>query len=103
MYKLIYITAATKKEAEKIAQILVKERLAACVNIFPIKSIYRWKGKIIKEREIALAVKSKGKLVKKIIKRVKEIHSYRVPEIISLPIEKGERKFLNWIDEETKK
>lgn len=103
MLKLIYITALDKKEAEKIAQALVEERLAACVNMFPIKSIYRWRGKIEKADEIGLLVKTKAELADKIIKRVKELHSYEVPEIISLLIEKAEKNFLNWIDEETEK
>lgn len=101
-YKIIYITALDKKEAEKIANALVGERLAACVNMFPIRSIYRWKGKIERADEIGLFVKTKAKLVDKIIKRVKELHSYEVPEIISLPIEKGENFFLEWIKKETK-
>jgi periplasmic divalent cation tolerance protein len=103
VYKLIYITTPTKKEAEKIARVLVKERLAACVNMFPLKSIFRWKGRILKEKEVALVVKSKNKLVSKIIKRAKELHSYEVPCIISLPIEKGLPEFLRWIEKETRK
>lgn len=79
MYKLIYITTANKKEAQKIAKASVKEKLAACVNIFPIESIYRWKGKIKKEKEIGIFVKTKTKLVNEAIKRVKELHSYEIP------------------------
>lgn len=98
MPKLIYITTPTKKEAEKIARVLVEEKLAACVNVFPIESIYQWQEKIEKQKEVALIVKTKTKLVAKIIKRVKKLHSYEVPCIISLPIEKAEQKFLNWIE-----
>lgn len=102
MFKLIYITTATKKEAKKIAEILVKERLAACCDIFPIESVYKWKGKIKKEGEFGVLVKTKKNLVEKIINRVKELHSYEVPCIISFGIEKGYKKFLEWIDESTK-
>ena len=102
MFKSVYITAKDEREAEKIAITLVKERLAACVNIFPIKSIYRWKGEIQREKEVAMLVKTKDKLINKIIKRVKELHSYKVPCIVSLPIEKGYTEFLKWIDESTK-
>lgn len=101
MYCLIYIIAPNKKETKRIAGILVKEKLAACVNIFPIESVYRWRGKIEKEKEVGMFVKTKKKLVEKVIKRVKELHSYETPCIISLPIEKGEQKFLKWIDEST--
>lgn len=101
MYKIIYITTSNQIEAEKIAEALIKEKLAACVNYFPIKSIFRWKGKIQKENEIAMIVKTKAKLVDKITKRVKEIHSYETPCIISLSIEKGNKEFLKWIDDNT--
>jgi periplasmic divalent cation tolerance protein len=110
MYKLIYITTANEREAKKIAEVLVRERLAACANIFPIESIYKWTsthrrrapGKIEREDEVALIVKTKAKLVDKIIERVKELHSYEVPCIISIPIEKGYQKFLDWINQSTK-
>lgn len=102
MLKLIYITASTKKEAEKIAEVLIKEKLAGCVNIFPIKSIYRWQEKVARTAEVGLFAKTKAKLVGKIIKRVKELHSYDIPCIISLPIEKGLPEFLKWIEKETR-
>ena len=102
MYKLIYITTANEREAKKIAEVLVREKLAACANIFPIESIYRWHGKIEKAKELVMIVKTKTKLVEKVIKRLKELHSYQVPCIISLPIEKGYKKYLKWIDKSTK-
>lgn len=101
-YSLVYITAPNKKEAKKIAQVLVKEELAACSNIFPIESIYRWQGKIERAGEFGMFVKTKAKLVEKVIKRVKEIHPYQIPCIISLSIGKGHKKFLKWINESTK-
>lgn len=101
MYSLVYITAGNKKEAQKIAETLIKERLAACVNFFSISSIYRWKGKVERAKEIAIFAKTKSKLVGKIIKVVKKIHSYEVPCIISLPVKKGDLKFLKWIDGQT--
>lgn len=99
---VIYVTAKNEKEANKIANTLITEKLAACVNIFPIKSTYRWKGKIEKANESALIIKTKGTLVDDVIKRVKEIHSYTVPCIISLPVVKGNKDFLSWIKEVTK-
>lgn len=102
MYKLVYVTTTNEKEAGKIAEILVEEKLGACANIFPIRSIYRWNGKVQRDEEVGMFIKTKAELVEKIIKRVKELHSYEVPCIISLPIEKGYINFLKWIDKSTK-
>lgn len=102
MYKLIYITVSDKKEARKITETLIRGKLAACANFFPIESVYRWKGKVKKDKEVAVLIKTKAKLVNQVIKRVKELHSYKVPCIISLPIEKGYPKFLKWIKDSTK-
>jgi len=101
-FSFVYVTTPTKKEAKKVAKILVSEKLAACCNIFKIESLYWWKGKIEKSGEYGMFVKTKKNLVEKIIKRVKEIHSYSVPCIISFDIEKGNNDFLNWIEESTK-
>jgi periplasmic divalent cation tolerance protein len=101
-FNFVYITAPTKKGAKRIADVLISEKLAACCNIFKIDSIYRWKGKIEKSGRYGIFVKTKKNLVEKIIKRVKEIHSYSVPCIISFNIEKGNKDFLNWIEKSTK-
>lgn len=101
-YKLIY-TAAPKKEAEKLAEILVKERLAACVDLLPSKSVYWWQGRIEKAKEVVLLIKTKETLADIILKRIKELHSYKIPCILCLNIEKGNLDCFNWIDEETKK
>ena len=101
-FNFVYITVATKKEANGIAQVLLSEKLAACCNIFKIDSLFWWEGKIQKAREFAIIVKTQKALVEKIIKRVKEIHSYSVPCIISFDIEKGNKDFLNWIEKSTK-
>jgi len=101
-YCLIYITARDEEEAEKIGRVLVEEKLAACVNIHPIKSIYRWEEDIAEESETAMFVKTKAELADAIIKRVKQLHSYEVPCIVSLPIEEGHPDFLEWIDRSTK-
>ena len=101
-YRLIYITTKDEEEAEKIGRALVEEKLAACVNIHPIKSIYWWQGEIAEESEMAMFVKTKAELVDEVIKRVKELHSYQVPCIVSLPIEEGHPDFLEWIGRSTK-
>jgi len=100
-FKIVYITFPSKKEAEKISQILVKERLVACCNIFKIDSIFSWKGEVEKTKEWAVFAKTKKNLVERIIKRVKKLHSYSLPCIISFSLEKGEKKFLEWIERET--
>lgn len=101
-YYSIYITTKDEEEARKIGKTLVEEKLAACVNIHPIKSIYRWGGGIEEEEETALLVKTKAELADEVIERVKELHSYEVPCIVSLPIEKGNPAYLEWIKESTK-
>lgn len=102
-YRSIYITTKDEDEARKIGRTLVEEKLAACVNIHPIKSIYRWEGVIEEEGETAMLVKTRTELADKVIERVKELHSYEVPCIVSLPIDKGNPDYLKWIEESTTK
>lgn len=102
MYKFIYLTAASPEEAEKIGSSLVGEKLAACANFFPIRSIYTWKGALQKDNETAMFLKTKSSLVDSAVKRIKELHSYEVPCIVSIPIEKGLTEYLKWVDESTK-
>ncbi len=100
MYIVVFVTAANKKEADKIANELIRKKAAACVNIVErIESVYRWQGKIEKGKESLLIIKSKKKKLPAIIKLVQALHSYTVPEIIALPIIGGEKKYLEWIDE----
>ena len=97
---VIFITAANIKEAERIASALVKEKLAACVNIVEgIKSLFWWQGKVDRSKEVLLMVKSRKSKISKIIRRVKSLHSYEVPEIIALPIVAGEPNYLKWLNE----
>ena len=100
-YRSIYITAANKTEAHRIGRALVEEKLAACTNYFPVDSIYRWEGKIEESGEFAIIAKSREELVERIIQRVKELHSYVVPCVVSWVIEKGNPKYLAWISEST--
>ena len=100
---LVYITAKDKKEAGKIARALVRTRLAACVNIIGnINSVYRWEGKIESGKEALLVVKTKKSLVPAVIKKVKSIHSYTCPCIITLPVSDGNKDYLLWIEKEVK-
>jgi periplasmic divalent cation tolerance protein len=100
--RIILSTVDSRSKAEEIARCLVSERLASCVNILPqILSIYRWKGQIETEPETLLIIKTRGDRVDEVINRVAAIHPYEVPEVISLPIEKGHEPYLDWILAET--
>ena len=100
-YIQVFTTTGNRKDAEKIAKKLLENKLAACVQIFPVSSIYRWKGRIDRSREYLCIIKSKRGLYKKIEETIKEIHPYEVPEIISFPISSGSKDYLEWLAEET--
>ena len=100
---VIFVTCGSEEEGLKIANALVEGRLAACVNLIsPIRSIYRWEGKIWDEEEWLLIIKTQKERFGEVEKKVKSLHSYSVPEIISLPIGDGSPSYLNWIEENTK-
>lgn len=99
---IVLITASSGSEAERIARALVEEHLAACVNIVPeVRSFFFWDQKVQEEREVLLIGKSRAPLMERLIKRVKELHSYTVPEIIALPVVAGSREYLQWVRETT--
>ncbi len=101
-HRVVLVTCGSEEEALKIAHALVEDHLAACVNLLtPIRSIYRWEGKIWDEKEWLLIIKTQAKRFDELEKRVKSLHSYAVPEIISLPIEEGSSPYLTWIRENT--
>ena len=100
---IIFITASSSEEAKKIATALVEEKLVACVNIIPqIKSIYWWESKVCQDDEVLLISKTKQSLFTTIMDRVKALHSYEVPEIISFPISEGSPEYLSWIENVTR-
>jgi len=99
---VVYITAPSEEEAAKLALALVEERLAACVNIVrSIRSIYRWQGNIEDDAEVLMIVKTQKHNYPTLEKRVREMHSYSVPEIIALPIMEGSADYLKWLEEST--
>jgi periplasmic divalent cation tolerance protein len=100
---MIYATAPDEKAAEAIAEKLVGSRLAACANISPIKSIFRWKGKMEKSAEVAIILKTRNALAEKCEMEIKKNHPYEVPCIVKIPISGGNAQFLEWIEEETNK
>ena len=98
----IYITAGSLDEAKAIGKALVSERLVACVNIIEnMNSIYWWKDEIQDEREVVIIAKTKTKRVSDVVDKVKSIHSYDCPCIVSLPVLGGNKDFLDWIAKET--
>ncbi|MDD2654621.1 MAG: divalent-cation tolerance protein CutA [Candidatus Omnitrophica bacterium] len=103
MFIVVLITCANKAQAQKIAQALIKARLAACVNLVnPVNSLFWWQGKVDSSKETLLIIKTKKNLFCRLEKLVKSLHSYDVAEIIALPIVKGSRKYLSWINESTR-
>jgi periplasmic divalent cation tolerance protein len=99
---VVYITASNEDEAARIARVLVENRLAGCVNIIQgIRSIYNWEGRIEDGREVLMIAKTRKALFKTVMKKVKELHSYSVPEIIALPIAEGSPDYLKWLKDVT--
>jgi len=98
LHIVVFITTTDKEEAVKIVRCLLKEKLIACANIFgPVSSLFWWEGKIDEASEFLVFMKSRENLFEKLTRRVKELHSYQVPEIIALPIEKGLPSYLDWL------
>lgn len=99
---IVFITASKEDEAVTIARALVEDRLAGCVNIVRnIRSIYRWQGNIEDDQEVLMIAKTKTKLFNALEKKVKELHSYTVPEIIAMPIVTGSKDYLKWLNDAT--
>ena len=97
----IYMTAGSKDEAQKIGNELVISKLAACVNILEnMNSIYMWHGEIQNDREVVMIAKTTEACVPKLVEKVKSLHSYDCPCIVSLPVSGGHQAFLDWIQEE---
>ena len=100
---VVFVTCGSEEEAVIISNALVEERLAACVNLIsPVRSIYRWEEKIWDEKEWLLIIKTQRKRFQEIETRVKSLHSYSVPEIVSIPIVEGASSYLDWLEEMTK-
>ena len=100
--RIVFSTAGSEQEAHKIAHILVKRRLAACVNILPqVQSIYRWKGEIESAQEWLLLIKTRADKFPAVRDAIGELHSYEVPECIVLEIEDGSLPYLQWLEKAT--
>lgn len=103
MHIVTFVTCPNKKEARRIAGEIIRSKLAACVNIIEnVHSVFWWEGKVDNAKESLLIIKTRKILINKLIKKIKLLHSYEVPEIISLPIISGNKSYLDWIDESTR-
>lgn len=99
-YGIVMVTASSRDEAEAIAHRLIEAKLAACVSLMPIRSIYSWQGQVHNEEEWQLFVKTDLAQFETIEATIREIHSYEVPEIIGLPLVAGSQPYLQWIWEQ---
>ena len=98
--KIVFTTAGSREEAEKIAQALLERRLAACVNILgPIHSVYRWQGRVETAAEYLLLIKTTAAMFDPVARAIRELHSYELPECIQVAIEAGSEEYLKWIEE----
>ncbi len=99
-YIVVYVTTPEIEVSQKIADTLINEKLAACVNITSkIQSTYYWQGNVEHDDEYLLIIKTREDRFNKLEERIKELHPYTVPEIIAMPIVRGSQDYLKWIDE----
>lgn len=98
---LAYITCKDKKEAVRISRHLLNKRLIACSNMFPISSLYWWKGKIVNDKEFVIIAKTTEKNFKILEKEVKKMHSYEIPAILKIKTD-ANKDYMHWVKEETK-
>jgi periplasmic divalent cation tolerance protein len=99
---IVLVTCPNRRVAGSIARALVVEHLAACANIIPgLTSIYRWEGKLCRDREVLVLVKTRRSRFAALARRVRGLHPYSVPEIIALPVALGSQAYLTWVTEAT--
>ncbi len=103
MYSVVLATAPSKKVAVDIAQALIDRRLAACVNVSPTTSVYRWEGKVHTDEEHLMVIKTRRTYVDDIKELFAEVHPYDLPELIALEVEDGSAEYLNWVRDETER
>lgn len=98
---VISTTAPSAESAESLARVLVEQRLAACAQLGPIKSVYRWKGAIETAEETAVWIKTRKALQEQVIQKIAELHEYEVPEVLVAPVSGGLDAYLDWVTDET--
>jgi periplasmic divalent cation tolerance protein len=99
---VIILSTAGKEEGPSIAEALVTERCAACVNITGVNSFYCWKGELCRDREALMIIKTTSDRADAVMARIREMHSYELPEMIVIPVEGGYSPYLRWLYEETR-
>jgi len=100
VFSLVLTTVKNRIEARRMAEKLVSEKLAACVSSIPnVTSVYRWRGKVEQSKEVMLVAKTSEKKLDRLIHRIKELHSYEIPEILVLRVERGLPEYLKWLEE----
>ena len=101
---IVFVTAPGAEEAAKMAEAVVEDRLAACVNIVGgVESIYRWEGKVTRDREVLMIIKTTAERYAELERRIKELHSYTTPEVVAIEIERGSQPYLDWLRDSTAK
>jgi len=99
---IVFITTPNNDEAARIAEAFVSERLAACVNIVAaVESIYRWEGKVTRDSETLMIIKTTDERYAELERRVRQLHSYSTPEVVAIRIERGSEQYLNWLRDST--
>lgn len=99
-YRLVLSTCPNTRVAKRIATALVKEELAACVNILPaLQSVYRWRGKVESAKEILMVIKIRARDYARVEARVRQLHPYDLPEVISVSIASGYSRYLAWLED----
>ncbi len=101
MSATLYVTASSQEEARALAEAAVEAKLAACANLFPIDSVYRWEGKLCSEPEVALLLKTRAKLTGRLMELIAQRHSYDCPCMVVLPWEGAHPPYADWVEAET--
>jgi periplasmic divalent cation tolerance protein len=100
-YAVVTTTTDEEEKARSLASEVINGRLAACAQVYPISSVYRWEGKVEQEREWRIDFKTRGNLVERLAERIGELHDYNTPEIIAVPVHSGSAAYLSWVTAET--
>jgi len=98
---IVQTTCSSKEEAKNIAEVLIKEKLAACIQLTDVESLYVWNKKFCSDKETLMIIKTRKKNFKKVKSKIKELHSYDVPEIIQIDIANASKKYIKFIGENT--
>jgi len=100
MFCVVLVTVKDESEAKRLGERLVSEKLAACTSVAPkVSSVYRWRGKIEHADEALMLIKTSQEKLDRLIPRIKELHTYEVPEVLVLTVERGSPEYLKWLEE----